>query len=59
MGTMKKPIADRIMTVIWGKYGWDKDSGAHNFWKRKVKKYKKGWDWWRKNAQRIQDREEE
>ena len=50
---MKKPLADRIMTFIWK--DWDKGSPAHRFWKRKVKKYKKGWHWWKKNAKRIGD----
>ena len=51
---MKKPLADRIMHFLW-LYDWDEDSPAHRFWKRKVKKYKKGWNWWRKNARRIED----
>ena len=51
---MNKPLADRIMNLIWNNE-WDKNSPAHRFWKRKVKKYKKGWNWWRKNAERIGD----
>ena len=54
---MKKPIEDKIMNLLWSKH-WDEDSPAHNFWRRKVIKYKKGWNWWRKNARKIEAKEE-
>lgn len=58
----RKPIADRIMTWCWGlKSGchWDENSLAHRFWKRKIKKYKKSVNWWRKNYYRIWKNEED
>ena len=50
-------IADKIMTWCWGKEGrlsaWDKNSPAHKFWKREVKKKKRSTLWWKKNWKRI------
>lgn len=44
-------IADWIMSKLWRE--WDDGSGAHNFWKRKVRKYKKSLAWWKKNYLRV------
>lgn len=47
----KHPIADMIMSKVW--LDWDDNSPAHNFWKRKVKKSKKGMAWWKKNWRAV------
>ena len=50
-------IADKIMTWCWGKEGlfgsWDKNSPAHCWWKRQVKKKKRSTFWWKQNYKRI------
>lgn len=52
-------IADKIMNWCWGTYEnswcspWDKNSSAHKFWKKEVKKKKRSLLWWKKNYKRI------
>lgn len=55
-------IADKIMTWCWGKEGlfgsWDKNSPAHCWWMRQVKKKKRSTIWWKENYKRIWNRDE-
>lgn len=46
-------IADKIMNWCWGIGNWDKNSPAHKFWKKEVKKKKRSLLWWKANYKRI------
>jgi hypothetical protein len=57
----RNTIAHKIMNWCWGTYEntwcshWDKNSPAHKFWKKEVKKKKRSTLWWKKNYKRIWD----
>jgi hypothetical protein len=47
-------IADKIMNWCWkNEQNWDKNSPAHKYWKKEVKKKKRSLKWWKQNYKRI------